>query len=65
MRYDGSNNIIVDVKSHSPNIAIFTGTWLKHEYDDNLCNIPGYSLYRCDRIKRNGSGYAVCLIFEL
>ena len=58
-KHDGSNNITADVKSHNPNIAIITETWFKHEYDDNLYNIPGYSLYRRDRVKRKGGGVAM------
>ena len=38
-----------------PFIAI-TETWLKSYYSDAQIQIPGYSVSRCDRSKRNGGG---------
>lgn len=37
-------------------IICMSETWLKNEIPDNMVTFRGYSLFRCDRIERQGEG---------
>jgi hypothetical protein len=52
------------VVSTISNIQIIacTETWLTNEAEDAVIQIPGYTLYRCDRLNRVGGG--VCVWIE-
>ena len=46
-------------KNHTVPFVALTETWLKSYVEDAQLEIPGYSLYRCDRGARVGGGVAL------
>ena len=48
-----------EVFSQDFDIAAVTETWLTKNIADADISIPGYNLYRCDRIRRKGGGVCV------
>ena len=42
--------------SHKPNILAITETWLDDTVQDNFISLPGYLLFRKDRLMRRGGG---------
>jgi len=48
-----------EVYSQDFDIAAVTETWLTKNIADSDISIPGYSLYRCNRIRRKGGGVCV------
>ena len=53
------DHLHADLLSNDVDIAIITETWLKTHHTDAQFTIPGYSIFRRDRLKRRGGGVAV------
>ena len=49
----------VDLNSYNVDIAAVTETHLKTKHTDSIVSIPGYSLFRRDRLRRKGGGVAL------
>lgn len=47
------------VNSRQPTLIIVTETWLKPNIPDSMINLPGYDLYRDDRINKRSGGVAI------
>ena len=45
-----------DIHSYDVDVAAVTETWLKTKHSDASFAIPGYTLFRCDRVGRQGGG---------
>ena len=51
--------IHADLIANNIGIAIITETWLKSHHANSQFTLPGYSLFRRDRLKRRGGGVAI------
>ena len=51
-------HIAADLTSNGTDVAIITETHFKAKHADGVLNIPGYTLYRRDRVGRRGGGVA-------
>ena len=50
--------IAAELTSNGTDVAIITETHFKTKHADGVLNIPGYTLYRRDRVGRRGGGVA-------
>lgn len=51
-------HLVADLTSYGTDVAIITETHFKTKHADGVVNIPGYTLYRRDRVGRRGGGVA-------
>jgi hypothetical protein len=56
------NELLTSVLSGSPHIVLVTETWLSEYHDDSLVNLPGYTVYRRDRVGSRSGGVCVSLM---
>jgi hypothetical protein len=56
------DELLTNVLSGSPHIVLVTETWLSEYHDDSLVNLPGYTVYRRDRVGSRGGGVCVYLM---
>ena len=54
-----SPNLHADLIANNIGIVIITETWLKSHHANSQFALPGYSLFRRDRLKRRGGGVAI------
>ena len=47
------------VNKIAPEIAVFAETWLRQAIPDSIVNIPGYNIFRKDRIEKTHGGVCV------
>ena len=48
-----------DMISYGIDIVLIVESWLKSQHQDKLFSIPGFDLFRRDRVKRKGGGVSV------
>ena len=53
------NHLHADLITYDIGIAIITESWLKSHHTDGQFALPGYTLFRRDRLKRRGGGLAI------
>ena len=55
----GVEHLQADVIANDVQVVILTETWLKSKHPDEAYSLPGYFLFRRDRVKRKGGGVAI------
>ena len=53
------NHLHADLIAYDIGIAVITESWLKSHHTDGQFALPGYKLFRRDRLKRRGGGLAM------
>ena len=57
--------LIAELSGYAIDVAVISETQLKRKHTDEMFNIPGYQLFRRDRLGRKGGGVAVYVRSEL
>ena len=56
VKHKAFEKFTADVLSYAVDVAAITETWFSNIHADCNFTVPGYSLYRCDRVGREGGG---------
>ena len=55
------DELVAIVHFYKPNVVAVSETWLNDSHSDSLVNIPGYKIYRHDRVHSRGGGVCIYL----